>query len=244
MAESVYPEEQAPPARGRELDTVSGEGRGVAWELRDKPSYATLHVELRGGTIRAESGAMVAMTDGLETEAGMFGGLGALVRKLFGGESLFMTEYRGAGRVSLAPTLMGDIVHFSLSPGEEIVSQAGAFLAATRGVEMKTSFAGLRGIFGREGAFFLRHSGEGDLFLTAYGAILEVDVDGSYVVDTGHLVAWEPSLDYSLKGAGGLKSLLFSGEGLVFRFEGRGTVWIQTRTLGGFVRSLVPHLPK
>ena len=244
VTDPAYPEGQASPTLEHELETVSGKGAGLTWELRDKPSYATLHVELRGGTLRAESGAMVAMTDGLESDARMFGGLGAVVRKVFGGESLFMTEYSGGGKVSLAPTLVGDIAHFSLSGRNEIVSQAGAFLAATGGVEMRPSFAGLRGIFGGEGAFFLRHSGEGDLFLNAYGAIVEVDVSGTYVVDTGHLVAWESLLDYKVKGAGGLKSLLFSGEGLVLEFQGRGTLWIQTRTLGGFVRSLIPHLPR
>lgn len=232
-----------PTTLDHELTSVSGEGRGLRWEIRNRPSYASLDVELAGGELRSESGGMVAMTDGLETEAKMFGGLSALARGVLGGESVFLTRYAGTGKLKLAPTLVGDIVHFAMS-GREVLSQAGAFLAATPGVEMSTTFAGLRGLFGGEGAFFLRYGGTGDLFLTAYGAIVEVDVAGSYVVDSGHLVAWDGGLDFRVRGAGGLKSLFFSGEGLTVEFSGRGTVWIQTRTLDAFVRSLIPFLPE
>lgn len=231
-----------PPAQDHELTTSSGEATGMRWEIRNRPSYASLRVDLSGGAIRAESGAMVSMTDGVDTETKMFGGLSAVVRKLLGGESLFLTRYHGTGQVTLAPTLVGDIVHFPMD--RTIMSQAGAYLAASPEVETGVRFAGLRGIFGGEGAFFLRHQGRGDLFLTAYGAIEEMEVTDRYVVDTGHLVAWDESLEFSVKGAGGLKSLFFSGEGLVLEFRGRGSVWIQTRTLDAFVRSLIPYLPR
>lgn len=232
-----------PATLDHELTSASGEGHGLAWEIRNRPSYASLDLELKGGAVRAESGAMVAMTDGVETETKMYGGLAAVARKLLGGESLFLTRYSGSGRVTLAPKLVGDIAHFAMG-GRALMSQAGAFLAASPEVEMGTKFAGLRGIFGGEGAFFLRYEGRGDLFLTAYGAILEVEVTDRYVVDTGHLVAWDAELDFSVTGAGGLKSLFFSGEGLVIEFSGRGKVWIQTRTLDAFVRSLIPYLPR
>lgn len=230
------------PAPDHALATSSGSATGLRWEIRNRPSYASLVVELGGGEIVAEAGAMVSMSgSGIETAARVVGGLGALVRKVFGGESFFMTSFEGSGELRLAPTLVGDIEHFYLS-GNEIFSEPGAFLAATPGVKTSTSFAGLRGLLGGEGAFFLRHDGVGDLFLNGYGAILEVAVEGSYVVDTGHLVAWDGSLDFRVKGAGGLKSVLFSGEGLVVELTGRGKVWIQTRTLDSFAGTLVPYL--
>ena len=73
-------------------------------------------------------------------------------------------------------------------------------------------------------------------------AIVERDLDGELTVDTGHVVAWEPSLDYSIEGMGGLKQTFFSGEGLVMRFAGAGKIWLQTRTLGETAGWITPYL--
>ena len=96
--------------------------------------------------------------------------------------------------------------------GETVHLTAGSFVACTPGVTMKTRFGGLRAFFSGEGAFYLECSGSGDLFFNAYGAVHEREVNGSFIVDTGHLVAWESSLRYEIKGMGGLKQTLFSGE--------------------------------
>ena len=86
-----------------------------------------------------------------------------------------------------------------------------------------------------EGVFFLEIAGEGDLWYNAIGTVVEHEVEGTFVVDTGHVVGWESTLDWTIGGMGGLKSTLLSGEGLVIKFSGRGKVWLQTRNQGGLV---------
>ncbi|RLF90147.1 TIGR00266 family protein, partial [Thermococci archaeon] len=82
-------------------------------------------------------------------------------------------------------------------------------------------------------------------FLSSYGAIQKISLNGeSLIVDTGHMVAFTEGIDFTIKRVGSLKSTLFSGEGLVFEFRGTGDVYIQTRSLDGFLSWLLPHLPK
>ena len=145
-----------------------------------------------------------------------------------------MGEYshpRG-GLLGVSPSVPGKVLHRTMK-GETIFLQAGAFLACSPSVYIGTQFGGLRALFSGEGLFFLKCSGNGDLFFCAHGDVIERPVNGELIVDTGHVVGWESSLDWSIGGMGGLKSTLFSGEGLVMRFKGRGKIWLQTRTEGG-----------
>ena len=121
---------------------------------------------------------------------------------------------------------------------------AGAFLAASKDVILKTRFGGFRAFFSGEGAFFIECSGLGVLLFNAYGAVVEREIDGEFTVDTGHVVAWETSLDYKIGTLGGFKATLFSGEGLVMRFSGRGKIWLQTRHLGAMANWLTPYLSR
>lgn len=206
----------------------------MQFEIQGNPDYGHVHAQLDAGDrLIIESGAMSRMTPGLELKSRVLGGvLPAVGRKLFGGESLFIGEYGGtnAGNLSLSPSLPGTVLHRRLEGGTFHLT-AGSFVACTPGVTLKTKFGGLRAFFSGEGAFFLECSGSGDLFYNAYGAVHEREVDGSFVVDTGHLVAWEPSLRWEIGGMGGLKQTLFSGEGLIIRFHGKGKIWVQTRHL-------------
>ena len=95
-------------------------------------------------------------------------------------------------------------------------------------------------MFSGEGAFFIECSGEGDLFFNTFGALIEKEINGSFTVDTGHVVAWEPSLNYSIRGMGGLKSTLLSGEGVAMQFSGRGKIYLQTRTMDSLANWLIP----
>jgi uncharacterized protein (TIGR00266 family) len=187
---------------------------------------------------------MSRMSSGLAMKSRVLGGiLPALGRKLFGGESLFVGEYGGStgGELTLSPSLPGTVLRRRMA-GETFHLTAGSFLACSDGVRLKTRFGGLRAFFSGEGAFFLEVSGAGELLFNAYGGVLEKEVDGSFVVDTGHLVAWESTLSYSIGGMGGLKQTLFSGEGLIMRFEGRGKLWVQTRHLPNTAGWLSPFL--
>jgi uncharacterized protein (TIGR00266 family) len=120
--------------------------------------------------------------------------------------------------------------------GDTYMMQAGSFMACTDGVNLGTVFGGIKAIFSGEGMFFLKITGQGDLWYNAYGSIVERELNNSeLIVDTGHVVAWEPSLNWEVTGMGNLMSTVFSGEGLVLRFKGTGKVWLQTRSLGGLV---------
>ncbi len=222
------------------------------------PSFAWLRVQLGPGeAIDAEAGAMVTRTPelGMSTRlnAGRRAGLWrtflaffvALARKIFGGETVFINTFSGdqGGEVVLAPSLSGQIMHRPLSNNDvPILVQAGSYLASTEQVDTKLRWAGLRGFLSGEGIVFLECGGQGDLFLNAYGGVHELQVDGTYVVDTGHLVAFDSTLDFEIRTPGGWKSLFLSGEGLVCEFRGRGCLWIQSRNVGGLVGWITPYL--
>ena len=201
-----------------------------------------------GETVRAESGAMVSMTGGVTIQTKMQGGfLKSLARSVLTSESFFQNTFtaeRGPGEVTFAPSLPGDI-RLAQMQGEPLILQSGAYLASDPSIEIETSWGGAKGFFGREGLFLLRASGRGPLLFSSYGAIVEVDVpsDG-YVVDTGHVVAFEPSLKWEVSRIGGLKSTIFSGEGLVSRFAGRGKLWLQTRSFDAFIGTIKPYISR
>lgn len=206
-------------------------------ELKGNPDFG--HVKLlmdQGESIMVESGAMSVMDDHIGVEIKMLGGfIPALGRKLLAGESLLFGKYTSNGaqqRLAFSPAIPGEVLHKKMQ-GDEFIMQPGAFLACTEGVNLSTVFGGLRAIFSGEGLFFIKVSGSGDLWYNAYGSIVEKEVDGEMIVDTGHVVAWEPRLDWNIQGMGNLMSTFFSGEGLVIKFSGKGKVWLQTRSIGG-----------
>ncbi len=218
-----------------------------------------LRVDLaRGETVVGEAGSMVARHQDLTMAvklnagkgAGFFAVLKALVvallRRLIGGETFFVNHFTAThgGSVWLAPPLAGQIVHRRLN-GELLVLSAGAYLAHAGPVELKLKFGGLRGLLAKEGAFFLGVTGHGELWFTSYGGVEIVDVNGTYLVDNGHLVGYEGNLTFTIRSpGGGLMGFAASGEGLVCEFKGQGRVWIQTRNLGSLVGWLSPMLPR
>ena len=218
-------------------------------EIDYRPSFALLTVHLdQGEELRAEAGAMVSKSGGIDIETAASGGiLGSLKRNVFGGESFFQNTFsaREAGEVTLAPALSGDVVRHDLSD-ETLYVQSGSFLACAPGIDLDTEFGGGRTFFGGEGLFLLSLSGTGSTFLSSYGAIHERELDDgeTYTVDTGHIVAFEGRTDFSVERVGGLKSTLFSGEGLVCTFSGPGKLWLQTRSFDHFLSFLIPKLPQ
>jgi uncharacterized protein (TIGR00266 family) len=213
-----------------------------------RPSFALLTISLDAGeSVRAEAGAMVSYSDGVSVETSASGGvLGSLKRSVLGGESFFQNTFTAetAGEVTLAPPLAGDIVEYELD-GESILVQSGSYMASETEVEIDTKFGGGRSFFGGEGLFLLKATGTGPVYLSSYGAIHEVELDAGeeYTVDTGHIVAFEESASFDVRRVGGLKSTLFSGEGLVCTFTGPGKVWLQTRSQDALLAWLIPKLP-
>ena len=227
-------------------------------EIEHGPAFAWLRVRLEPEErIVAEAGAMVRRSTALEVDtrlnaskkAGFLGILVAffvaLMRKLLGGETLFVNEFWGpaGGEVVLAPKLSGHILRKSLDGTRTLFVQRGGYLASTAGIDAKLRFGGFRTLLGGEGLVLLQCSGQGDVFVNSYGGITEVAIDGPFVVDTGHIVAFDGALDFKVRSVGGAKSFLFSGEGLVCEFRGRGTVYIQSRNLKALVSWLSPLLP-
>lgn len=214
-------------------------------DVLHKPSYALALCSLdQGEQVKAESGAMVTMSSNIHIESSSGGVAKGLKRALLGGESFFMNTFtaKGApGEVTFAPTLSGDIVHLEMD-GEMLI-QASSYLASSPSIEIDTRYRGLKGLLSREGIFMLHARGRGDLLVGCFGAIHAVDVDGEYIVDSGHLVAFEPSLEYKVARVGGWIATLFSGEGLVSRFKGKGRLWLQTRNPGAFGALLGAMLP-
>ncbi|MFB6179620.1 MAG: TIGR00266 family protein [Halorientalis sp.] len=219
----------------------------MEYDIEHKPSYALVTVDLnQGEQIISEAGAMVSHSDGIDIETSASGGIvGSLKRKALGGESFFMNTFTASdpGEVTLAPPLPGDAVHYGLSGGQLLV-QSGSFIAAEPNVDIDTKFGGGRTFFGGEGLFLLELTGHGSTFLSSYGAIVEKQLDAGehYVVDTGHIVAFEGTTDFNVKKVGGLKSTLLSGEGLVCEFTGPGSVYLQTRSADALLAWLLPNI--
>lgn len=228
------------------------------YEIEHGPAFAWLRVRLLAGeSIQAEAGAMVRMDPDLEMttrlnagrRAGVLAKLWAVVvallRKLLGGETLFVNEFRAVagGEVVLAPSLAGSVLGKPLQLRRTLFVQAGSYLASSGDVDTRLRFGGLRTLLGGEGLTLLQCVGTGEVFLNSYGGIVPISVAGKFIVDTGHIVAFDGELDFRVKASGGVKSLLFSGEGLVCEFSGNGTVYVQSRNLRALVGWLAPLLP-
>ena len=224
-----------------------------------QPSFSLAVISLeRGEQVMAESGAMVSMSPTIKLEAAMSGGgmLGA-VKSAMGGESLFRTTFTaesGPGEVTLAPSALGDVMAVELA-GSKMFVQPGSYLAGDPRLAINTQ-GSMRGMLSGEGMFLLTVQGGGLLLLSSFGAIhsKQLGVGEEYIVDTGHIVAFEGSVEYRVEkatgktqGVGGFfKGMMqsaLSGEGFVCRYRGPGRIYIQTRQFPGFARSLIPFLP-
>ncbi len=212
------------------------------------PVFSILKIQLEAGeTIKAESGAMVSMSPGIDIKAkttgkGFFGAIGAMI----GGESLFASEFTAhqSGEVILAPSAPGDIVHIPMNGGT-VYTQAGAYLAGSPSLTISAQ-GSFKAMFSGEGLFLSKITGSGDLFVGSYGAIYIKTLQPSehYTVDSGHIVAFDESVTYKIKMASkGLFSTLASGEGLVCDYTGPGRIWIQSRNIRSLAQMLVPFLP-
>ncbi|MCD6560044.1 MAG: TIGR00266 family protein [Palaeococcus sp.] len=220
----------------------------MKYEILHRPSFSLVEVELEDGeTVQAEAGAMVHMSPNIKLETKAKGGIfGALKRSMLAGESFFINKFRaegGRGVVGFAPPYMGDIEVFELDG--TLYAQSGAFLASSENVDINTKWGGAKTFFGREGLFLLKMTGRGTVFLSSFGAVYKKELHNErFIIDTGHLVAFSEGLDFKIRRVGGLKSTLFSGEGLVAEFYGTGTLYIQTRSLDSFLSWIIPYLPK
>lgn len=204
---------------------------------RHTPAYGVARLTLAAGeSVRAESGAMMAMSAGVELAAKAEGGvMKSLKRAALGGESFFIATYTApsqGGFVDVAPRLPGDISSYAVQPQQALFISKGSWIANEATVEVNTQWGGFKNMFGSEGGFILRCEGQGQVVFACYGAleVWNLQAGQHFTVDTGHMVAYEESVQMNLRRAtGGLVQSFKSGEGLIFDFEGPGRVWTQTR---------------
>lgn len=200
--------------------------------------------------IRAESGAMMAMSPGMSLQASTQGGvMKGLKRSVLGGESLFVSTYTapaGGGWVDVAHHLTGDIIVAGVLPDQPMNVTKGCWLASSAAVELDTRWGGFKNLFGGEGGFLLHAHGHGTIVLACYGALDTVNLEpGEQItIDSGHVVAYGPTVQNQLRRATtGMIQTLKSGEGFVFDFVGPGWIMTQTRNpsaLQAWIRQIMP----
>jgi len=237
-------------AGGIQIDADSrGQGRGYQWEVLHQPSFALAVLRLQAEqSIQAEAGAMVSMSGNIELQSQMKGGLLGALKRAAGGESAFVSTFTargGPGEVTLAPGAPGDIAGIELS-GQPFFVQSSSYLAGDASLTVDTKWGGAKTFFSGEGLFVLLVQGQGLLLVSSFGAIhrKRLQPGERYVVDTGHLVAWESSTQYTLrKAASGFFRSMMSGEGIVAEFNGPGELLIQTRNLAALAGLLKPFFP-
>jgi uncharacterized protein (TIGR00266 family) len=219
--------------------------------IRHNPAFAVARATLAPNeAIRVESGAMLATSGDITFEAKMQGGLmGSLKRAALGGESLFMTTFTAGpngGWVDCAANLPGDAAVRTITGEAGLNISRGSYLCSESTVQIDTKWGGFKNLFGSEGGFLIHASGVGEVVVACFGALEKVILAPGerYVLDTGHMVAYDPGVQMTLrKASSGIVQTMKSGEGLVFEFTGPGEVWTQTRNPSALVSWLTTVLP-
>nr|AIA14125.1 Mitochondrial biogenesis AIM24 [uncultured bacterium] len=235
---------------GIHLDAdARGQGRGYSYEIMHQPSFSLAIVRLQAEqSILAEAGAMVSMSANVELQSQMKGGIFGAIKRAAGGESAFVSTFTargGPGEVTFAPGAPGDIAGLEMN-NQLFYVQSSSYLAGDASLTVDTKWGGAKSFFGGEGLFVLQVTGTGLLLVSSFGAIhrKRLQPGERYVVDTGHLVAWEGTTQYTLrKAAAGFFRSMMSGEGIVAEFTGPGELLIQTRNLAAFAGLLKPFFP-
>ena len=246
-----YQNQQAAGREAFQFDADGrGQGRGYVWEIKHQGAFALAVVNLQPEqSISAEAGAMVSMSANIDLLSELKGGVFGALKRAVGGESAFVSTFtaRGAaGEVTLAPGTPGDVVGIEMT-NQVFMVQSSSYLAGDVSLQVETKFGGAKSWLGGEGLFVLQVTGSGLLLISSFGAIHRKTLrpGEQYVVDTGHLVAWEGQMQYNLRKAAksGFFNSFLSGEGMVAEFSGPGEILIQTRNLRAFAGLLKPFFP-
>jgi uncharacterized protein (TIGR00266 family) len=217
-----------------------------------------------GATVIAEAGSMTYMEaaisfetkmgDGADPDEGLFGKLFSAGKRMLTGESLFTTHFtnaasQGKARVAFAAPYPGSVMPLDLKQlGGKVICQKDAFLCAARGTKLGIAFNKRlgSGLFGGEGFILQKLEGGGLAFIQAGGTVVEKRLKGETLrIDTGCLVGFTDGIDYDIRMAGGLKSMLFGGEGVFLAtLSGNGSVWIQSLPFSRMADRILQHAPK
>ena len=201
-----------------------------------------------GEKMITEKGAMVWMSPNMQMET-TGGGLGKMFSKMFSGESMFQNIYtaKGDGMIAFGSCFPGEIKAIEIKPGQEMILQKSAFLAAEEGVELSIHFNQKLGVglFGGEGFIMQRLSGSGMAFAEIDGALVEYDLAAGeqLVVDTGNVAGFTVGVKMEIHQVPGMKNKLLGGEGLFnTTLTGPGKVWLQTMPISNIAASIKPFI--
>ena len=213
-------------------------------------SFPVVVCELENGEqMITERGSMVWMSPNMDMET-HGGGLGRMFARAFSGESMFQNTYtsRGRGMIAFGSSFPGEIKAITIAPGQEMILQKSAFLAAESGVNLSTHFnqKARVGFFGGEGFIMQRLSGSGTAFVEIDGDLVEyiLKPGQKLIVDTGNVAGFEPSVQMDIQTVPGAKNILFGGEGLFNTvLTGPGRVWLQTMPIYNVANAIRPYIP-
>lgn len=203
-----------------------------------------------GEKIITEGGGMAWMSPNMKMET-TGGGIGKMFGRALSGDTIFQNIYtaeRTDGMISIASSFPGSIKAFEITPGNAMIMQKSAFLAAESGVELSLHFRKKlgSGLFGGEGFIMQKVSGNGIAFAEFDGHVVEYELQPGQqiVIDTGHLAAMTESCQMDIQTVPGLKNMFLGGEG-VFNtvVTGPGKVWLQTMPISNVAGALIPYLP-
>lgn len=211
-------------------------------------------------TVIAEAGTMVYMEDGITFETrmgdgsqpnqGIMGKLFEAGSRLLTGESLFITHFTNKGygkkKIAFAAPYPGTIIPVNLREvRNSIIVQKDGFLCAAFGTKLTITLNRKigAGIFGGEGFILQKLEGDGNAFIHAGGTVIEKQLNNEVLrIDTGCVVAFEPSLDFDIEASGSLKSMVFGGEGIFLAtMRGTGKVWLQSMPIRKLIAALSPY---
>lgn len=220
----------------------------VKFQLR--PGATAAEITLKPGQkLTAEGGAMIAKSTAIQmttsTQQKKSGGIMKGLKRLVSGENFFLNHYVApaeGGKLWLGATHIGDMEQKELH-GENLIIQGGSFVACTEDVSIDASWQGFKNLVSKESLFWVKASGHGTVIFNSFGAIYQIQVNGEHIVDTGHIVAFEETLGFTLTKAGkSWMSSILGGEGLVCKFKGKGIVWVQSHNSSSFGSALGPKL--
>lgn len=235
------PQQTAAQGNNTVTDTI-GTFNGGSYRIDHRDTNTLLTLQLAHGCpIQAKPGAMVAMSPSITLK----GQVKFSFKKLIAGGDLTQSTYTGPGELLLAPAALGDIVPIRLDGQQTWNVGRDAFLSCTQGVQKDYKTQGLgKAMFSGEGLFVYKIFGQGVLFVTSLGAIIQKNMapGEQYIVDNDHLVAWNSKYTIERVASGGVLSNMASAEGLVCRFTGPGTVFIQTRNPTAFGAWMATHM--
>lgn len=221
----------------------------MRYEIKGEPTPVVICQLSPGESMITERGSMVWMSPNMAMETSG-GGLGKMFSRAFSGESMFQNIYtaRGQGMIAFGSSFPGKIMPLNIGPGQEMILQKNAFLAAESTVDLSIHFSRKlgAGFFGGEGFIMQRLSGRGVAFAEIDGELIEYDLapGQQIVVDTGNVAGFAPTVTMDIQQVPGLKNKFLGGEGLFNTLlTGPGKVWLQTMPISNVAMAIRPFIP-